>query len=194
MPVPSTVAAPSVLLTDVTVPVFLKEEATPVYVPPVASVKLPEMFTVPEVTVQVLPVKSRLLNQLFVLIVKALAPAVTNKFGALVAEPPAVSPNRTVAVAAWFLKNPPVPVQVKFVAVPIASMKAPPTLLFKTMLPDPNAIDRVRVMDELKVPTVKLLLLSVIVPAENVKVVKQSATEPDSERLTRLVDVLTSAL
>jgi hypothetical protein len=174
-----------VLPFGVTVPVPLKVGTTAVYVPPVASVKLPEMFRVlAAFTAQVLPVKSMLLNQLFAVIVKVFPPAGTNKFGALDAEPPVV-PKTSVAGSPWGLENPPVPVQVKPVAVAIASTVAD-VVLDRTMLPDPNAIDRVLVLDELKIPTVRLLLLSVMVPEVNVKVcaTKQSVAEPDRDRLT----------
>lgn len=183
------VASMTTLLIDlpllVNVVVALIVGANPVYVPPVASVMLPAMLHVP-LAVAVLPVKLRFLNHELAVIVNADAPAVTEKFGALVEEPPEPLPNWTVAVAAMFRVNPPVPVQVKFVAVFIDSTVVAAVVLDKTMLPDPNAIDRVRLLFELKIPTVKLLLLSVIVPevSENVLAAVLSSAEPDKERLT----------
>lgn len=109
IPEPLTVSALSVFPLDVRVPVARYVGATAVYVPPLARVKLPAMFTLVEVTVLVLPVKMRFLNQLLAVIVNALAPALTVKFGAFVTLPPVV-PKTTVAVAAILRVNPPVPV------------------------------------------------------------------------------------
>jgi len=79
-----------------------------VYVPPLAKVKL---FKFNEVVagVQVLPVKSNILNQLPVVIVGIEAPDVIARLGALVVEPPVV-PNVNVLVTDIVVVNPPVPV------------------------------------------------------------------------------------
>ena len=89
-----------------------------VYVPPVAKVKLPTRFMVVTAGVQVLPVKFRLLNQPFVVIVGIAAPEVIDKFGALVAEP-FVVPNVNVLVTDASAEKPPVPDKVKLVAIAI---------------------------------------------------------------------------
>ena len=87
-----------------------------VYVPPAAQIKLPVTFTVDTAGVAVDPVKSKLLNQLPVVNVGIDAPAVIDKLGAVVAEPPAVVPqvNDLVSVVISAV-NPPVPDQVKLV-------------------------------------------------------------------------------
>ena len=87
-----------------------------VYVPPAAKVKLPVTFTVDTAGVAVEPVKSKLLNQLPVVNVGILAPAVIARLGAVVIEPPAVVPqvNDLVSVVISAVK-PPVPDQVKLV-------------------------------------------------------------------------------
>ena len=89
---------------------------------------------------QVLPVKFTFLNQPDM--VRAEAPALTVKFGAFVSDPPVV-PNDTVAVAAMFRVNPPVPVQVKPVAVAIDNTVVAAVVLVKAILPVPNVIARV---------------------------------------------------
>jgi len=63
-----------------------------VYVPPVANVSV-LTNTVVVAGIAVVPVKSKELNQLLVVIVGMAAPLVIAKFGALVSEPPAVDPN-----------------------------------------------------------------------------------------------------
>ena len=87
-----------------------------VYVPPAAKIKLPVTFTVDTAGVAVDPVKSKLLNQLPVVIVGMDAPDCIDKLGAVVAEPPAVVPqvNDLVSVVISAV-NPPVPDQVKLV-------------------------------------------------------------------------------
>ena len=55
------VVLPSVVPEDVTVLVLINVIARDVYVPPVARVRLPAIFTFDELTVHVLPVKIRLL-------------------------------------------------------------------------------------------------------------------------------------
>jgi len=86
-----------------------------VNVPPTAKVKLLVTITVDTAGVAVEPVKSKLLNQLPVVIVGIAAPAVVAKFGAVVMEPPAVDPQVNVLVIEQFAVKPPVPDQEKLV-------------------------------------------------------------------------------
>lgn len=101
--------------------------------------------------------------------VSAAAPALTVRLGALAALPP-VAPKETVAVAAWFRTNPPAPVHVKFVAVPIFNTVVAARVLLSTMVPAPKAIDRVLVLAEEKEPAVNVNPLRFMVPWVNVKV------------------------
>ena len=89
--------------------VRVKTGANPVYVPPVANVNV-STFIIVVAGVLVVPVKFNALNQLPVVIVGILAPLVSDKFGALVAVPPAVLPKLNVLVTDIALVNPPVPV------------------------------------------------------------------------------------
>lgn len=90
--------------------------------------------------------------------------------GALDVVPPEVEPNATVAVAAMFRVNPPVPVQVKRLAVAIDNTVVPATVLVSAMLPAPNEIARVELPDELKIPVLKVNPASARVPAVKVVV------------------------
>lgn len=93
----------------------------PVYVPPVARVSV-LTNTVGAVGVAVVPVKFSALNQLLVVIDGTRAPLVIAKFGALVAEPPAVDPNWNVLVTDVLDTKPPVlAVNVKLVASAMAN-------------------------------------------------------------------------
>ena len=120
-----------------------------VYVPPVANVSV-FTNTVVVVGVDVVPVKFNELNQLLVVMVGMAAPLVIAKFGELVSVPPAVDPNWNDLATARLDTNPPVPVQVKLVAVAIARTK--PVLPAIVMLFDPNTMDRVLVLLEAKLP------------------------------------------
>ena len=93
-----------------------------VYVPPAAKIKLPVTFTVDTAGVAVDPVKSKLLNQLPVVIVGIEAPDCIDKLGAVVIEPPAVDPQVKVLAIPTVISeiNLPVPVQVKLVRSAIA--------------------------------------------------------------------------
>jgi hypothetical protein len=104
--------------------------------------------------------------------------------GAFVVDPPTV-PKTTVAVAAIFLVNPPVPVRVNPVAVAIDNTVAAAVVLVSVMLPVPKAIARVLVLLELKIPVLSVNPAKLIVPAVNVKVpaVVQRVGLPDSVRV-----------
>ena len=143
---------------------------SPVYVPPVANVSV-LTNTVVAAGVAVVPVKSKVLNQLLVVIVGMAAPLVIAKFGALVAEPPAVDPKLNVLVTARLDTNPPpLSVNVKLVASAILSTVVAAVVCVSTMLFDPNTIALVLALLELKIPVVKSLPLRSRVPAVSVVV------------------------
>ena len=99
--------------------------------------------------------------------VNADTPALTVKFGALVVDPPAVEPKYTAAVLTMFLVKPPVPVQVKPVAVGIYNIGVPPKVEVSAMFPAPNATARVLVLDELKSPVLRVNPARSSVPCVN---------------------------
>lgn len=101
--------------------------------------------------------------------VSADAPALTVKFGAFDVVPPVV-PNTTVAVAAMFLVNPPVPVQVKPVAVAIDRTVVAAVVLVNAIFADPKVIARVLVLLELKEPVLNVLPFKSRVPCVRVNV------------------------
>ena len=119
--------------------------------------------------VDVLPVKSNVLNQLPDVIVSAEAPALMLRLGAFAAVPPVV-PNTTVAVAAWLRVNPPVPVHVNPVAVAIDSTVVAAVVLDRTMLVVPKAIALATVPDVLQIPAVAVNPPRFNVPEVNVSV------------------------
>ena len=119
---------------------------------------------------QVLPVKFSVLNQLPVVIVGTLAPDVSDKFGALVDEPPTVLPKVNVLVKLIIAVNPPVPVQVNPVAVDISRFINPDVAAANSILPTPNDILRVLVLDELNVPVVSVNPAKFSVPDVKVEV------------------------
>jgi len=125
-----------------------------------------------------------------VVIVKSDAPPLTVKLGAFETVPPVV-PNVTVAVAAIFLVNPPVPVQVKFVAVGIANIVDAGTVIVSAMLPEPNEIARVFVLLEEKIPVLNVLLFKLSVPWVSVNVL---FTVNASPRVTVIPEPLTPQL
>lgn len=94
--------------------------------------------------------KSRLLNQPPVSIVAADAPLINVKLGALVAEPPAVVPNVNLLPKLIVLTKPPVPVQVKPVAVAILKLLCEPVRFANTILLVPKLIERVFVLFEIR--------------------------------------------
>lgn len=106
--------------------------------------------------------------------VSADAPALTVRLGAFDVVPPVV-PNTTVAVAAMFLVNPPVPVKVKPVAVAIDKTVVAAVVLVSAMLPEPKEIARVLLLLELKIPVLKVKLARSSVPAVSVVVLVVSA-------------------
>lgn len=89
--------------------------------------------------------------------------------GAFDVVPPLI-PKLTVAVAAMFLVNAPVPVKVKLVAVAIDSTVVDAVVLVRAMLLDPNEMDRAVLLEESKTPTLKLNPLRLRVPLDNVNV------------------------
>lgn len=91
-------------------------------------------------------------------------------FGAFDAKPPEVEPNWKVAVPIILLAKAPVPVQVKLLAVAIASAVVPAVVPTNTMFCDPKVMARVLLLLELKIPVVNVKPLSAIVPAVNVNV------------------------
>lgn len=95
----------------------------------------------------------------------AAAPALTVRLGALVALPP-VAPKEIVAVAAWFRTNPPVPVHVKFVAVPIFNTVVAARVLIRAMFPEPKAIPRTAEFAEEKLPVLSVKPAKASVPLE----------------------------
>ena len=97
------------------------------------------------------------------------APLMIDRLGALAAEPPVV-PNVYVLVVAASAVKPPVPVQVKLVAVAMFSTVVAETPLFNTMLPDPNAILRVVELLELNMGVVNVNPARSRVPLFNVVV------------------------
>ena len=94
---------------------------------------------------------------------------VTVKFGAFEVVPPVV-PKVTVAVANMFRVKPPVPVNVKPVAVAIDNTVAAAVVLVSAMFPEPNEIARVVELEELKIPVLRVKPASARVPAVNVVV------------------------
>ena len=140
-----------------------------VYVPPVANVSV-LTNTVVAAGVAVVPVKSKALNQLSVVMVGIAAPLVIAKFGALVTEPPAVDPNwNDLATARLDTNPPPLVVSVKLVAVALDRTK--PVLPAIVMLVEPNTIDRVLVLLEAKLPALRSYPPRSRVPAVSVLLV-----------------------
>ena len=69
-----------------------------------------------------------------------------------------------------FRVNPPVPVQVKPVAVAIDNTVAAAVVLVSAMFPDPKVIERVLVLEELKIPVLKVKPARSSVPSASVVV------------------------
>jgi len=143
-----------------------------VYVPPVAKVRV-ETYNPLELAVtagvHVVPVKFRVLNQEPSVNVGTDAPLVIDRFVALVEDPPVVPKTYVLVIDASVVK-PPVPVQVKPVAVAIDSTVVAAVVWANTMLLEPNAIDRVLVLVELNMPVVRLNPFNASVPLVNVAV------------------------
>jgi hypothetical protein len=119
--------------------------------------------------------KSNNLNQLPDVIVGAVDPDPVNvKLGLLVAVPPVV-PKVYVLDASAAAVNPPAPVQVKFVVV--AADSTVPVAVNKILF-DPKSILRTLVLDEVRLPVVKLYPFNDRVP--DVKVVAVAVTAADS--------------
>lgn len=156
------------LLVIVPVPTMFKVSA--VNVPPVDKVRLPSMFNVVAASANAVDPKLRLLNQLPVVRVTIATPVpVNDKLGALVLEPPVV-PNTQVLVTEASVVNPPVPVYVNPVAMAILKTVCAAVVCDRIILFEPNAIDRVLALVELKIPVVKLNPPRSSVPAVSVVV------------------------
>lgn len=141
-----------------------------VNVPPDDNVRSPAMFRVVAGRAKAVVPNVRLSNQLAVVSVMIAVPLpVNDRLGALVAVPPVV-PNTHVLVIDASVVNPPVPVQLKPVAIAMLNTVVAAVVCDSTMLFDPNAIDRVLVLVELKIPVVKVKPPRSIVPAVNVVV------------------------
>ena len=119
------------------------------------------------VAVQELPVKFNDLNQLVVVNVCVEEPLVIDKLGALAVEPLVVPKVNVLVVLAALLK-PPVPVQVKLVAVPMFSTVVAAVVCANTMVPEPNAMARVVELLELNWPVVNVNPARANVPLFNV--------------------------
>ena len=125
-------------------------------------------FNVVAARVKAVVPKSNLLNQLLLVNVAIAVPDPVNvKLGALVAEPSTV-PKVYVLVISAAAVNPPVPVQVKLVAVAIDKLVEPAVLVDNKILFVPNSIERVLALVELNVPVVRLNPFNVNVPAVSV--------------------------
>ena len=122
-------------------------------------------FNVVTAGVQLLPVKSRILNQLPVVIVGIAEPLFIVKLGAVVVVPPVV-PNVNVRVIPESDTNPPVTnEQLKLVASATERTVEAAVGVDNIMLLEPNITERVSTPDELNVPIVKLAPPKFKVPA-----------------------------
>lgn len=117
----------------------------------------------------VVPVKFKTSNQLPSVNVGTAAPLVIDKLGAVVVEPPVV-PNVYVLVTLASATKPPVPVQVRLVAVPMANTVVAAVVCANTILPEPNAIERTLLLEEENIPVVKLYPFRFNVPVVRVYV------------------------
>ena len=114
--------------------------------------------------------KSTLLNQLLVVSVCTDVPDPVNvKLGELVLVPPVVPKVNVLVILAAAVK-PPVPVKVNPVAVAIDRLTVRAVVVANTILPEPNAIERVVELLELNIPVVNVYPAKSNVPAVNVVV------------------------
>ena len=137
---------------------------------PVADNVNPLRFNEVAAIVKAVVPKSSLLNQLLVMSVAIEEPLINVKFGALVAVPPDVSPKRSVLVTDIVVVNPPVPDQVKLVAVGISNTPTPDDVFANTILFVPKFIERANVLLELNIPVVNVKPPRSNVPVFNVVV------------------------
>ena len=122
----------------VIVPVPLIVELNAVYVPVLDNVKFIKFNVVVPGLNEVVP-KFKVLNQLAVFSVATLAPVVNVNFGAVVNEPPEISPNLNVLVLLIAATvNPPVPVYVNPVAVAIFNTVVAAVVCDNAIDPVPN--------------------------------------------------------
>jgi len=178
-PLTATVVVPALLIVNaaivfalvVIVPVPLIVGFNEVYVPVLDNVRLLR-FNMPDPGLNEVVPKSSVLNQLAVVGVPVLAPVVNVKFGALVVVPPAVAPKLNVLVLLIAATvNPPVPVQVKLVAVAMLNTVVAVVVCDNAIDPVPKVIARVLVLSELNVPVVNVIpVANVNVPAVSVYV------------------------
>ena len=118
-----------------------------------------------------MPPKFNVLNQLAdINVCIAVPPPVNVKLGLLDALAPATAPNVYVLVISAAAVNPPVPVQVNPVTVPIFSTVEAAVVVANIILPVPKDIERVVTLSELNIPVVKLNPPKSNVPAVNVYV------------------------
>ena len=136
--------------------------------PPVANVRV-LTNTVVVAGVDVLPVKSKVLNQLLAVIVGMPAPAFINKFGALVTDP-LVVPNTKVLATDMIELNPPAPDTVKFVASAMLNTVVAAVSDDSAIKLLPKLIDLATVPDALKTPVLIEFPFSTNVPAVSVVV------------------------
>ena len=108
-----------------------------------------------------------MLNDPPVVIVGIDAPEISERFGTVVDEAPAVLPDWNVLVTDMADVNPPVPVHEKLVRVAIPNTVCAAVVCANTILNVLNAIECVFVFVELKIPVVKSPP-NVSVPAVNV--------------------------
>jgi hypothetical protein len=152
--------------------VRVKQGIRAVYVPPVASVSvstaIPSTLAL-TAGVQVVPVKSSVLNHDPSVNVGTAEPEVRNKLGALISEP-AVDPQVNVLVTDMAVVNPPVPVQVNPVMVAIDSTTVAAVVCARTIFAEPKIIERVFELLELNAPVVSVNPAKSNVPVVNVKV------------------------
>ena len=163
------VNAAIVLPLVVIVPVPIALNVNAVNVPPELNIRLSRFNVVVPGLNAVVP-KSTVLNQLAVVSVCTDVPDPVNvKLGALVLVPPVV-PNVNVLVIFAAAVKPPVPVHVNPVAVAIDKLVVLAPVYANTILPDPNAIERVLALLELNVPVVNVYPAKSNVPEVNVVV------------------------
>lgn len=158
-----------VLAVETIVPVPTMFIVNPVYVPPVDNVKSPAIFNVAVAGVVLLPVKTKLFNQLAVVIVGIAAPLGINKLAVVVAEPPVVPIVYVLVIEASALK-PPVPEEENKVLFAILTTTAPTVVVIKLIKLAPNATDLAVATFELNIPVDKSKPLSVNAPFVNVVV------------------------
>ena len=131
----------------------------PVYVPVDDSVRAPAILNAVVPGLKLVVPKFKFLNQPAVVNVATLAPVVNVKFTAFDMEPPVVPYVRVLVLAISATVNPPGPVYVNPVTVPILNTTVVAVVCVRLMLPStvlPNAIARVLVLLELNIPVLRV--------------------------------------